>query len=50
MPYIKSRDFEDYEVTSWFGMWRQRLVHWITNQPYIYETTLFPRTHLVPNP
>jgi aspartyl/asparaginyl-tRNA synthetase len=50
LPYLRSRDFENYEITSWFGMWWQRLMQWLTNQPYIYEATLFPRTHLIPNP
>ena len=50
LPYLTSRDFWDYETTSWFGMWWQRLTHWLTDQPYIYEATVFPRTHLVPNP
>lgn len=50
MPYVVSRDFVDYERTSWFWLWRQRLTHWLLNQPYIYEATVFPRTHLLPNP
>ncbi|UFX83127.1 amino acid--tRNA ligase-related protein [Candidatus Absconditicoccus praedator] len=50
LPYLQTRDFLDYEVTSGFGMGWQRLTQWITNQPYIYEATVFPRTHLVPNP
>lgn len=50
MPYLQSRDFNDYETTSWFGMGRQRFVHWLLDQPYIYESTIFPRTHLIPNP
>lgn len=50
LPYVQSRDFHDYTTTSWFGLWWQRLVQWITNQPYIYEATIFPRTHLIPNP
>lgn len=50
LPYLTSRDYTDYQTTSWFGMWWQRLTHWLTDQPYIYEATVFPRTHLVPNP
>lgn len=50
LPYLKSRDYTDYTTTSWFGMWWQRLTHWLTDQPYIYEATIFPRTHLIPNP
>ena len=50
LPYLQTRDFEDYETTSWFGLGWQRLVQWLTNQPYIYESTVFPRTHLIPNP
>lgn len=50
LPYLQTRDYSDYEITSWFGMWWQRLTQWITNQPYIYEATAFPRTHLIPNP
>jgi len=50
LPYLKTRDFKDYTTTSWFGLGWQRLVQWLTNQPYIYEATIFPRTHLVPNP
>lgn len=50
LPYLKTRDFNDYETTSWFWLGYQRLVQWITNQPYIYESTLFPRTHIIPNP
>ena len=50
LPYLTSRDYSDYETTSWFGMWWQRLTHRLTDQPYIYEATVFPRTHLIPNP
>ncbi len=50
LPYLKTRDFEDYKTTSWFGLGWQRLVQWLTNQPYIYESTVFPGTHLIPNP
>ena len=50
MPYLRSRDYSDYTTTSWFGMGWQRLTHWLTDQPYIYEATIFPRTHLIPNP
>lgn len=50
LPYLQTRDFTDYETTSWFGMWWQRLTHWLLDQPYIYEATIFPRTHLIPNP
>lgn len=50
LPYVISRDYDSYERTSWFGMWWQRLLQWITNQPYIYEATIIPRVHLVPNP
>lgn len=50
LPYLQSRNYSDYTTTSGFGLGWQRLVQWITNQPYIYEATVFPRTHLVPNP
>lgn len=50
LPYVISRDYKTYERTSGFWLWRQRLLQWITNQPYIYEATIIPRTHLVPNP
>ena len=50
LPYLQSRDYDDYTTTSWFGMGWQRLTHWLTDQPYIYEATIFPRTHLIPNP
>lgn len=50
LPYLTSRDHELYQTTSGFGLWWQRLVHWFTNQPMIGESTLFPRTHLIPNP
>lgn len=50
LPYVVSRDFKNYERTSWFWLWWQRLLQWITNQPYIYEATIIPRTHLIPNP
>lgn len=50
MPYLESRNFSDYEISSWFWMWWQRLTHWLLDQPYIYEATIFPRTHLIPNP
>lgn len=50
LPYTSSRDFKDYTGTSGFGLWRQRLVQWLTDQPHIYDATLFPRTHLFPNP
>lgn len=49
-PYVVSRDFSTYKQTSWFGLGWQRLMQWITNQPYIYEATIIPRTHLIPNP
>lgn len=50
LPYLASRDYNDYKVTSWFWLGWQRLTQWITDQPYIYEATVFPRTHLIPNP
>ena len=50
LPYVVSRDYPTYEKTSGFWLWRQRLLQRITNQPYIYEATIIPRTHLVPNP
>lgn len=50
LPYLRSRDASDYATTSGFGLGWQRLVQWLTDQPYIYESTVFPRTHLVPNP
>lgn len=50
LPYLISRDFEIYKQTSGFWLGWQRLLQWITNQPYIYEATIFPRTHLIPNP
>lgn len=50
LPYVISRDFATYKQTSWFGMGWQRLMQWITNQPYIYEATIIPRTHFIPNP
>lgn len=50
MPYVQSRDFDDYIWTSGFWMWWQRFVHRITDQPTIYESTIIPRTHLTPNP
>jgi len=50
LPYVISRDYPSYKGTSGFWLWRQRLLHRITNQPYIYEATLIPRTHLIPNP
>ncbi len=50
LPYLVSRDVPEYMTTSWFWMGWQRLIQWITNQPYIYESTLLPRTHLIPNP
>ena len=50
LPYLTSRDYNDYKVTSWFWLGWQRLTQWITDQPYIYEATVFPRTHLIPNP
>ena len=50
LPYLQSRDSVDYVITSGFGMGWQRLTHWLTDQPYIYEATVYPRTHLLPNP
>ncbi len=50
LPYLKSRGSSEYRTTSWFWLWWQRLMHWFTNQPMITEATVFPRTHLVPNP
>lgn len=50
LPYLQSRNYSDYTTTSGFGLGWQRLVQWLTDQPYIYEATVFPRTHLVPNP
>lgn len=50
LPYLQSRNYSDYSTTSWFGLGWQRLVQWITDQPYIYEATVFPRTHIIPNP
>lgn len=50
LPYLESRNYSDYVTTSGFGMGWQRLVQWMTDQPYIHEATIFPRTHLIPNP
>ena len=50
LPYLQTRDYSDYEITSWFGLGWQRLTQWLTNQPYIYEATVVPRTHIIPNP
>jgi aspartyl/asparaginyl-tRNA synthetase len=50
LPYLASRNYSDYTTTSGFGLGWQRLLQWVTNQPYIYEATAFPRTHLIPNP
>jgi aspartyl/asparaginyl-tRNA synthetase len=50
LPYLQSRNYSDYTTTSGFGLGWQRLVQWITDQPYIYEATVFPRTHIIPNP
>lgn len=50
LPYTQSRELENYTTTSWFGLWWQRLVHRLTEQPTIYESTIIPRTHLSPNP
>jgi aspartyl/asparaginyl-tRNA synthetase len=50
LPYVISRDYQTYERTSGFWLGWQRLLQWITNQPYIYEATIIPRTHLIPNP
>lgn len=50
LPYVQSRDFDNYITTSWFGLWWQRLIQWLTDQPTIYQSTIIPRTHLIPNP
>ncbi|MDD5197611.1 MAG: asparagine--tRNA ligase [Candidatus Gracilibacteria bacterium] len=50
LPYLQSRNYSDYTTTSGFGLGWQRLVQWLTDQPYIYEATVFPRTHIIPNP
>ncbi len=50
LPYLSSRDGINYATTSGFGVGRQRLMHWLTNQPMITHATIFPRTHLIPNP
>lgn len=50
MPYLMSRDDKDYKPTAWFWLWWQRLVHWLLKMPTIVDSTVFPRTHLTPNP
>ncbi len=50
MPYLSSRNDTNYEPTAWFGLWWQRLVHWLLKMPTIVDSTVFPRTHLTPNP
>lgn len=50
MPYLSSRDDKFYEPTAWFWLGWQRLVHWLLKMPTIIDSTVFPRTHLTPNP
>lgn len=50
MPYLESRNDSYYEPTAGFWLWWQRLVHWLLKMPTIVDSTVFPRTHLTPNP
>ncbi|MEA3304276.1 MAG: amino acid--tRNA ligase-related protein [Patescibacteria group bacterium] len=50
LPYLVSRDNENYTETAGFGLGWQRLVQWLLKMPTIVDSTVFPRTHLTPNP
>jgi len=48
-PYFKTRTL-DYQKTSGFGIGIQRYIQWLLNIPFIWDASIIPRTHLLPNP
>ena len=42
-PYLQSRQFEDYEETSGFGLGWERLLQGLLEMPFIYSISHFPR-------
>lgn len=45
-PYIQSRRFEDYQISSGFGLGWERILQGVLCLPFIYTGVMFPRTHL----
>ncbi len=45
VPYLQSRQFEDYKETSGFGVGWERLIQGLLEMPFIYSASLFPRVH-----
>ncbi len=48
-PYFKTRTF-DYQKTSGFGIGIQRYIQWLLKIPFIWDASIIPRTHFLPNP
>ena len=42
-PYLQSRQFENYKVSSGFGLGWERLIQGILKMPFIYSASQFPR-------
>ncbi|GBE19973.1 asparagine--tRNA ligase [archaeon BMS3Abin17] len=42
-PYFQTRKFEDYEVTSGFGVGLERMIQGILEMPFIWSASQFPR-------
>lgn len=49
-PYLQSRQFEDYETTSGFGLGWERLLQGILEMPTIVSVCHFPRTDITLKP
>lgn len=49
-PYLKIRESSSYRSTSGFGLGLQRFVQWVLKLPSIWDSTLFPRGHTLPQP
>ncbi|MDQ2933079.1 MAG: asparagine--tRNA ligase [bacterium] len=49
-PYLKTREYAQYQKTAGFGMGWQRFTHWLLKMPAIWESTHVPRGHLLPIP
>ena len=43
--YLASRDSEDYQQTSGFGLGWERMLQGLLKMPYIYSVAAFPRVH-----
>lgn len=49
-PYLETRRLKKYKPSAGFGLGWQRFTQWLLKLPYIWETTLTPRGHTIPQP